>query len=78
MSKSTDLTTFSKEELLTEVIQLKHQVALLQKIVFGPKSERFKLSAEVPANQLQLGVSTEALAQVELKKTTVKEYDRAR
>ena len=78
MSKQADITTLSKEELIGEVIQLKHQVSLLQKMVFGPRSDRFKLPIEVPANQLSLGVSTEPLAVVEVKKTTVKEHDRGK
>lgn len=72
------ISNLSKEELVEEVIQLKHQVSLLQKMVFGPRSDRYKLPAEVSANQLSLGVSTEPLAQVELKKTTVKEHDRTK
>ena len=76
MSKRADIATLSREELIDEVTQLKHQVALLQKLVFGPRSDRFKVAAEVPVNQLSLGVSSEALAEVEVKKTTVKEHDR--
>lgn len=56
MSKHTDISTLSKEELVDQVRQLQHQVALLQKMVFGPRNERFKL-ADVPANQLSLGAS---------------------
>lgn len=73
-----DITTLSREELIDEVTQLKHQIALLQKLVFGPRSDRFKVAADVPANQLSLGVSSEPLAEVEVKKTTVKEHDRTR
>lgn len=58
--------------------QLQHQVSLLQKMVFGPKSDRFKVSTEVPANQLSLGVSVDTIAEVEVKKTTVKEHDRTK
>ena len=75
MSKRADIATLTREELIDEVTQLKHQVALLRKLVFGPRSDRFKL-AEVPVNQLSLGVSSEPLAEVEVKKTTIKEHDR--
>ena len=79
MSKKTDIYALSKEELVQEVVQLKHQVSLLQKLAFGPRSDRFvKLPVEVPANQLPLGVTAEPIAEVEVKKTTVKEYDRAK
>src|SRR5690606_4776585 len=78
MSKRADIATLSREELIDEVTQLKHQVALLQKLVFGPRSDRFKVTAEVPDNQLALGVSTEAIAEVEIKKTTIKEHDRTK
>src|SRR5690606_18473249 len=81
LSKSADTAFYalSKEELVQEVVQLKHQVSLLQKLAFGPRSDRFvKLPVEVPANQLPLGVTAEPIAEVEVKKTTVKEYDRAK
>jgi transposase len=78
VSKKADITTLSKEELIDEVMQLKHQVSLLQKMVFGPRTDRFKLPVEVPANQLALGVSVEPLAEVKVSKTTVKEHDRSK
>ena len=59
-------------------MQLKHQVSLLQKMIFGPKSDRFKLPAEVPSNQLSLGVTVDTVAEVEVKKSTVKEHDRTK
>lgn len=78
MSKKADITTLSKEELIDQVTQLQHQVALLQKMVFGPRNERFKLTDEAPVNQLSLGVSTEAIAEVKIEKTTVKGHDRSK
>lgn len=76
MSKRSDITTLSREELIDQVAQLKHQVALLQKIVFGPRNERFKVAEEAPANQLSLGVSSEPIAEVKIEKTKVKDHDR--
>jgi len=78
MSKRADIATLTKEELIDEVTQLKHQVALLQKLVFGPRSDRFKAAAEVPDNQLALDVSSDPIAEVEVKKTTIKEHDRTK
>jgi transposase len=78
MSKKADIATLSKEELIDQVTQLQHQVALLQKMVFGPRNERFKLSEETPANQLSLGVSTELIAEVKIEKTSVKGHDRSK
>jgi transposase len=78
VSKNSDISSLSKEELILHVTQLQHQVSLLQKMVFGPKSDRFKPSTEVPANQLSLGVSVNTIAEVEVKKTTVKEHDRTK
>jgi len=79
------ITSLSKEELINEVVNLQdqvvnfqHQIALLQKMVFGPRSERFKLAAEVADNQLSLDVVAQAVAEVEVKKTAVKEHDRAK
>jgi transposase len=70
------IASLTKEELIDEVIHLHHQVTLLQKMVFGPRSERFKIVETAP-NQLSLGVTTEPLAEVEVKKTPVKEHDRS-
>ena len=78
MSKRADITTLSREELIDQVVQLKHQVALLQKMVFGPRNERFKVASEVPANQLSLGVSTQPIAEVKIEKTKVKDHDRTK
>lgn len=78
MSKKADITTLSKEELIDQVTHLQHQVALLQKMVFGPRNERFKLTDEAPANQLSLGVSIEPIAEVKVDKTTVKGHDRTK
>jgi len=78
MSKGANITTLTREELIDQVTQLQHQVALLQKMVFGPRNERFKLTNEAPANQLSLGVSAEAIAEVKVEKTTVKGHDRSK
>lgn len=45
--------------------------------MFGPRSERFKVT-EAADNQLSLGVTTEPLAEVEVKMTTIKEHDRSK
>ena len=71
-----DNNTLSREELIDQVTDLQHQVALLQKMVFGPKNERFKIAADIPANQLSLGVSSEPIGEVEVEKKAVKGYDR--
>ena len=78
MSKNTDISTLSKDDLIVKIMQLEHQVSLLQKMVFGPKSDRFKLPAEIPPNQLSLGMVVDAVAEVEVKKTVVKEHDRTK
>jgi len=69
--------SLSKEELVLQVRNLQHQIALLQKMVFGPGSERFKIT-ETPANQLSLGVVTEPVADIEVRKTIIKEHDRVK
>lgn len=78
MNKSIDINNLSKEELIFQVRDLQHQLSLLQKLVFGPRSDRFKVAEEAPANQLSLDVTTEPIAEVEVKKTTIKEHDRAK
>ena len=85
VSKSININSLSKEELVLQVRDLQHQVSLfqdqvslLQRLIFGPRSERFKVSDEVPANQLSLGVTTDAIGEVEVSKTTIKAHDRAK
>jgi len=78
MSKSADISTLSKEELIDQVKQLQHQVALFQKILFGPRHERFKIVSEAASNQLSLGVHVEPIAEVSVEKTPVKSYDRTK
>lgn len=78
MTKKITLDQLNKEQLIDEVLQLQHQVLLLEKMVFGPKSERFIADADKAANQLSLGISVEALAEVELSKTPVKEHNRVK
>ncbi len=78
MSKNTDITTLTKDDLIAKVMQLEHQVSLLQKLAFGPRSEGFKPATEIPANQLSLGVSIDSVAEIQVKKTTVKEHDRTK
>lgn len=78
VSKNTDISTLSKDDLIVKVMQLEHQVSLLQKMVFGPKSERFKLPDEIPSNQLSLGMAIDTVAEVEVKKTVIKEHDRTK
>lgn len=77
MIRSSNISSFSKDELIEEVMHLRHQVSLLQKLVFGSRSDRFKLPVEIPSNQLLLGVSAEPLAEVEVKKTSIKEHERS-
>lgn len=85
VSKSIDINNISKEELLSQVrdlqlqvSQFQHQISLLQKLVFGPRSDRFKIAEQAPANQLALDVNTSPIGQVEVKKTTIKEHDRTK
>lgn len=78
MSKGADIATLTREELIDQVTHLQHQVALLQKMVFGPRNERFKLTNEAPANQLTLDVSAEAIAEVKVEKTVIKGHDRSK
>lgn len=78
MSNKETINALSKEDLVAKVMQLEHQISLLQKMAFGPRSDRFKLPIEIPANQLSLGVSPEPVAEVEVKKTVVKEHDRTK
>ncbi len=75
---STTIQDLSRQELIAEVLHLQHQVSLLQKLVFGSRSERFKPALEVAPNQLSLDVVVEPLAEVEIQKTPVKEHDRTK
>jgi DNA repair photolyase len=78
MSKAADISTLSREELIEQVKQLQHQVALFQKMLFGSRHERFKTVSEVASNQLSLGVHVEPIAEVSVEKTPVKSHDRTK
>lgn len=71
-----DINTLSREELINQITDLQHQVALLQKMIFGPRTERFKVPVDVASNQLSLGVSSEPIAEVKIEKKAVKGHDR--
>ena len=85
MSKPADISTLSREELIdqvkqfrNQVEQLQHQVALFQKMLFGPRNESFKPQKEVASNQLSLDISVEPIAEVSVEQTPVKAYDRTK
>jgi transposase len=73
--KNADISSLSKDELIVRVLQLEHQVSMFQKIIFGPKQERF-IPTEVAKNQLALDIQVEATAEVEVKEVAVKEHKR--
>lgn len=73
MKKGNDISDLSKDELIVEVMQLQHRLALLEKMVFGPKHERF-----IPAsdNQLSLEMAVESSAEHVVKVTEVPAHKR--
>jgi len=48
-------------------MNFQHQIGLLQKMVFGPTSQRFKMT-EAAANRLSLGVTTGLLPKPKLRR----------
>lgn len=76
MKTTTDISELSKDELVVEVIQLQHRLSLLEKMIFGPKHERFVPTIPVAQNQLALGMALETIVAPELKITQVPAHDR--
>ena len=76
MKNNTNIAELSKEELIVEVMQLQHRLSVFEKMIFGPKHERFVPSIPVAQNQLALGIALETLAAPELKITQVLAHDR--
>ncbi|MCU0431377.1 MAG: IS66 family transposase [Cytophagaceae bacterium] len=68
-----DISDLSKDELIVEVMQLQHRLSMLEKMVFGPKHERF-----IPAsdNQLTLEMAVESSAEQVVKITEVPAHKR--
>jgi transposase len=76
LKNNTNIAELSKEELIVEVMQLQHRLSVFEKMIFGPKHERFVPSIPVAQNQLALGIALETLAAPELKITQVLAHDR--
>ncbi len=75
MKKISDISTLSKEELVVEVLELQHRLSLLEKMIFGPKNERF-LPTPVDKNQLSLDMEVETIQQPEVKVTPIAAHER--
>jgi transposase len=76
VKKTADITELSKDELIVEVIQLQHRLSVFEKMIFGPKHERFIPALPIAQNQLALNIAVEALAAPEVKITQVPAHER--
>ena len=81
MKKTNDISSLSKDELVSVVdelsvlnMQLQHRLSVLEKMIFGPKHERF--IPAVPANQLALDIAVETLGERQETITHVPAHDR--
>lgn len=57
-------------------MQLQHRLSVFEKMIFGPKHERFVPAIPVAQNQLTLGIAVETLATPEAKITQVPAHER--
>lgn len=57
-------------------MNLQHRLSLLEKMVFGPKRERFISALPADKDQLSLGMNVSPVEQVEIKQSVVKEHKR--
>ena len=73
MKNTNDISELSKEELIVEVMQLQHRLSVFEKMIFGPKHERF---IPVAQNQLALGMAVETIPAPEPTITQVPAHDR--
>lgn len=76
LKNNTDISSLSKDELIVEVMSLQHRLSLLEKMIFGPKRERFISALPADKDQLSLGMNVAPTEQVEVKQTVVKEHQR--
>jgi transposase len=75
VTKSSDIASLSKDELVVEVLHLRERISVLEKLAFGPKRERY-VPSEIPKAQLALDIEVEAVAEVEVKEVTISEHKR--
>lgn len=75
MTRSTDISTLTKDELIIEVLHLRDRLSVFEKMIFGPKHERF-IPSEVSKNQLPLDMQVVPKEHVEIKEVTVREHNR--
>ncbi len=76
LKKTVDISSLNREELVVKVIELEHRLSVFEKMIFGPKHERFIPSIPVAKNQLELGIETERLHEPEVIITQVPAYKR--
>lgn len=76
MKKTIDIYDLGKEELILMVMDLQHQVSVFQKMIFGPRHERFAPIVPVSENQLALGIEVENIVEHEVTTTHVPAHDR--
>jgi transposase len=60
ITTATAYDSLSREELLIVLIEIKHELDQLKRLVFGPRHERF-ISTTLPAEQLGLGLDVPAI-----------------
>ena len=72
----TDVSSLSKNELVVRVMELEHRLSVFEKMLFGPKHERFIPTIPVAQNQLALGIEVEVLPTPELKISQVPAHER--
>lgn len=75
MTKSSHIASLSKDELVVRVLQLEERLSVFEKMLFGPKRERF-ISPETQKAQLALDIEVNAVAEVEVEEVTIPEHKR--
>jgi transposase len=75
VTRSSDITSLSKDELVVRVLQLEHRLSVFEKMLFGPRRERF-IASETPKAQLALEIDVQAVAEVEATEVIIKEHKR--
>ncbi len=76
MQQTIDIYELSKEELIMMVMDLQHEMAVLKKMIFGSRHERFSPILPVSVNQLSLGIEVEKIVEHEVITTHVPAHDR--
>lgn len=76
MKQTNAIADLTRDELVMEVMNLRHRLSVFEKMIFGPKHERFVPAIPVAENQLALDIEVEKIQEQEVILTHVPAHQR--